>query len=177
MLQRAVRQWTEYHNSHWPKRCTRDNILGVSVQTHAVLNSLQEQGIEDVCIELLKVIYTNSLMTGHLHKESNKIILPPKVFTARINVRTVGHPVLHGSCLPTTYRFDVRRNWDAVSTQTLCYIHINIFLFDIQTPVSLSDPTKWRTWLVGVGRLAPRHSRWVKPELHRPFMCANRITL
>ena len=62
-----------------------------SMQTHAVLNSLQEQGI-DGCIELLKVIYTNSLMTGHLHKESNKIILPPKVFTAGITVSTVGHP-------------------------------------------------------------------------------------
>ena len=34
---------------------------------------LQEQGIEDVYIELLKEIYTNSSMTVHLHNESNKI--------------------------------------------------------------------------------------------------------
>ena len=34
-----------------------------SVQTQAVLTSLQEQGIEDVYIELLKEIYTNSSMT------------------------------------------------------------------------------------------------------------------
>ena len=44
-----------------------------SVQTQTVLTSLQEQGIEDVYIELLNEIYTNSSMTVHLHKESNKI--------------------------------------------------------------------------------------------------------
>ncbi|MEG7523830.1 MAG: hypothetical protein M3H12_12120, partial [Chromatiales bacterium] len=44
-----------------------------SVQTQAVLTSLQEQGIEDVYVELLKDIYTNSSMTVHLHKEGNKI--------------------------------------------------------------------------------------------------------
>ena len=44
-----------------------------SVQTRAVLTSLQEQGIEDVYIELLKEIYANSSTTVHLHKESNKI--------------------------------------------------------------------------------------------------------
>ena len=43
------------------------------MQTQAVLISLQEQGIEDVYIELLKDLYTNSLLTVHLHKESNKI--------------------------------------------------------------------------------------------------------
>ena len=44
-----------------------------SVQTQAVLASLQEQGIEDVYIELLREIYTNRSMTVHLHKDSNKI--------------------------------------------------------------------------------------------------------
>ena len=44
-----------------------------SVKTQAVLKSLREHGIEDVYIELLKEIYTNSSMTIHLHKESNKI--------------------------------------------------------------------------------------------------------
>ena len=63
-----------------------------SVQAQAVLISLQEQGIEDVYIELLKEIYTNSSMTVHLHKESNKInirrgvrqgdTISPKLFTA-----------------------------------------------------------------------------------------------
>ena len=44
-----------------------------SEQAEAVLTSLQEQEIEDVCIELLKEIYTNSLITVQLHKESYKI--------------------------------------------------------------------------------------------------------
>ena len=44
-----------------------------SVQTLAVLTSLQEQGIKDVYIDLLKEIYTISSMTVHLHKESNRI--------------------------------------------------------------------------------------------------------
>ena len=62
-----------------------------SVQTEAVLTSLQEQGIEDVYIELLKEIYTNSSMIVHLHKESNKINIrrvtyttSPKLFTAAL---------------------------------------------------------------------------------------------
>ena len=37
------------------------------------INSLQEQGIEDMYIELFKEIYTNSSLTVHLRKESNKI--------------------------------------------------------------------------------------------------------
>ena len=40
-----------------------------SVQTQAILSSLQEQGIEEVYIELLKEIYTNRSMTVHIHKE------------------------------------------------------------------------------------------------------------
>ena len=65
-----------------------------SVQTQAVLTSLQEQGIEDVYIELLKEIYTNNSMTVHLHKESNKInitrgvrqggTISPKLFTSAL---------------------------------------------------------------------------------------------
>ena len=65
-----------------------------SIQTHAVLTSLQEQGIEDVYIELLNEIYTNSSMIVHIHKESNKTnirrgvrqgnITSPKLFTATL---------------------------------------------------------------------------------------------
>ena len=44
-----------------------------SVQTQAILTSLQEQGIEDVYIEILKYIYTDSSVTLHLHEERNKI--------------------------------------------------------------------------------------------------------
>ncbi|MEG7521769.1 MAG: reverse transcriptase domain-containing protein, partial [Chromatiales bacterium] len=65
-----------------------------SVQTQAVLTSLQEQGIEDVYVELLKHMYTNSSMTVHLHKECNKInirrgvrhgeTISPKLFTATL---------------------------------------------------------------------------------------------
>ena len=59
-----------------------------------LLTSLQEQVIEDVYIEFLKEIHTNSSMTVHLHKESNKInirrgvrqgdIISPKLFTAAL---------------------------------------------------------------------------------------------
>ena len=44
-----------------------------SVQTQAILTSLQEQGIEDVYTEIIKDIYTDSSVTVHLHKESEKI--------------------------------------------------------------------------------------------------------
>ncbi len=44
-----------------------------SVQTQAILISLQGQGIEDVYIEILTDIYTESSVTVHLHKESDKI--------------------------------------------------------------------------------------------------------
>ena len=36
-----------------------------SVETQAILTSLQEQGIEDVYIEILKDIYTDSSVTVH----------------------------------------------------------------------------------------------------------------
>ena len=67
-----------------------------SVQTQAiiVLTSLQEQGIEDAYIEILKDIYTDSSVTLHLHKESEKIrikrgvrqgdTISPKLFTATV---------------------------------------------------------------------------------------------
>ena len=44
-----------------------------SAQTQAILTSLQDQGIEDVYIEILKDIYTDSSVTVHLHNESEKI--------------------------------------------------------------------------------------------------------
>ena len=50
-----------------------------SVKTQAILTSLQEHGIEDVYIEILKDIYTDSSVTScfyvmtHLHKEREKI--------------------------------------------------------------------------------------------------------
>ena len=40
-----------------------------SVQTQAKLTSLQEQGIEDVYIEILKDIYTDSSVTVHEQRE------------------------------------------------------------------------------------------------------------
>ena len=71
-----------------------------SVQTQAILTSLQEQGIEDVYIEILKDIYvyrpvyTDSSVTVHLQKESEKIrikrgvrqgdTISPKLFTATL---------------------------------------------------------------------------------------------
>ena len=60
-----------------------------SVQTQAILTSLQAQGKDDVYIEILKDIYTKS---SALHKESEKIriergvrqedTISPKLFTA-----------------------------------------------------------------------------------------------
>ena len=41
-----------------------------SVRTLSILTALQEQGIEDV---YMKDIYTDSSVTVHLHKESEKI--------------------------------------------------------------------------------------------------------
>ena len=65
-----------------------------SVQTQAILTSLQAQGIEDVYIEILKDIYTDSSVTVHMHKESEKIrikrgvrqgdTISPKLFTATL---------------------------------------------------------------------------------------------
>ena len=65
-----------------------------SVQTQAILTSLQEQGIEDVYIEIMKDINTDSSVTVHLHKESEKIrikrgvrqgdTISPKLFTATL---------------------------------------------------------------------------------------------
>ena len=58
-----------------------------SVQTQAILTSLQEKGIEDVYIEILKDIYMDSSVTVHLHKESEKRqgdTISPKLFTATL---------------------------------------------------------------------------------------------
>lgn len=65
-----------------------------SVQTSSILTSLQDQGIEDAYIELLKDIYTNSTVTVHLQKETEKIkikrgvrqgdTISPKLFTATL---------------------------------------------------------------------------------------------
>lgn len=65
-----------------------------SVQTQSILMSLQQQGIEDIYIELLKEIYTESTVTVHLHKESDKIqikrgvrqgdTISPRLFTATL---------------------------------------------------------------------------------------------
>ena len=65
-----------------------------SVQTQAIFTSLQEQGIEDVYIEILKDLYTDSSITVHLHKESEKIrikrgvrqgdTISPNLFTATL---------------------------------------------------------------------------------------------
>ena len=46
-----------------------------SLQTQAILTALQEQGIKYVYIEILKYIYTDSSVTVHLHKESEKITI------------------------------------------------------------------------------------------------------
>ena len=65
-----------------------------SVQTQAILTSLQEQGIEDVYIEILNDISTDSSVIVHLHKENEKIrikrgvrqgdTISPKLFTATL---------------------------------------------------------------------------------------------
>ncbi len=59
-----------------------------------MLTSLQEQGTQDVYIEIMKDIYTDSSVTVHLHKESEKIrikrgirqgdTISPKLFTATL---------------------------------------------------------------------------------------------
>ena len=44
-----------------------------SIQTQAILTSLQEQGMEDVYIDIMKDIYTDRSVTVHMHKESETI--------------------------------------------------------------------------------------------------------
>ena len=64
-----------------------------SVQTQAILTSLQEQGIEDVYIEIL----TGSSVSVNLHKESGKIRIKRGV--RPIGVRDGGQGA-GGSCPP-----------------------------------------------------------------------------
>ena len=71
-----------------------------SVQTQAILTSLQEQEIEDVYIEILKDIYTDSSVTVHLHKESEKI---------RIKRGVQGDTMLFTATLESIFR---RLNWE-----------------------------------------------------------------
>ena len=65
-----------------------------SVQTQTILSSLQDQGIEDAYIQLMKDIYTDSSVTVYLHKEIEKIniktgvrqwdTISPKLFTSTL---------------------------------------------------------------------------------------------
>ena len=60
-----------------------------SEQTQQVLTSLQEQGIEDVYIELLKDIYTNSSIRRQQHDQQQERrttgdTISPKLFTAAL---------------------------------------------------------------------------------------------
>ena len=70
-------------------------FLGLrEVQTQAIFISLQEHGIEDAYIEILKYLYTDSSVAVHLQKQSEKIRIqrgvrqgdniPPKLFTATL---------------------------------------------------------------------------------------------
>ena len=60
-----------------------------SVQTQAILTSLQEQGIEDVYIEIMKDIYTDSSVTVHQKIRIKRGVrqgdtISPKLFTATL---------------------------------------------------------------------------------------------
>ena len=68
------------------------------MQTQAVLTTFQEQGIE-VYIELLKETYTNSSMTVHLHKESNKINI-----RRGVRQRDITSPNLYTAALESIFR-------------------------------------------------------------------------
>ena len=68
-----------------------------SVQTQAILTSLQEQGIEEVYIAILKYIHTdNSSVTADMHKVSEKTrikrrviqgdTISPKLFMATLHI-------------------------------------------------------------------------------------------
>ena len=61
------------NQQHTTVCCFRGLREGIRFSTNAILTSLQEQGIEDMYIEILKDIYTESSVTVHLHKESEKI--------------------------------------------------------------------------------------------------------
>ena len=82
------------NQQHTTVCCFRGLREGIRFSTNAILTSLQEQGIEDVYIEILKDIYTDSSVTVHLHKESEKIrikrgvgqgdTISPKLFTTTL---------------------------------------------------------------------------------------------
>ena len=69
---------------------------------------------------------------------------------------SVGETVLHGSYLPTTYRLDMSRHWDAVTTYTPCDIvnAANVLVFEGQRRIAVRVPQQWRTW-PGAGCLDP----------------------
>ena len=75
-----------------------------SVQTQAILSSLQDQGIEDAYIQLMKDIYTDSSVTVYLHKESEKINIKRGVRQGD----TIS-PKLFASTLESIFR---RLNWE-----------------------------------------------------------------
>ncbi|KAK2174678.1 hypothetical protein NP493_781g01024 [Ridgeia piscesae] len=79
-----------------------ENAFG-SVQIQAVVTSLQEQGIENVYIELLKEMHTNSTMTVHLHKESN-------TFNIRRGARQGDTKAVYGS----TRKPIRRQTWETI---------------------------------------------------------------
>ena len=74
--------------------CHKSTEGEVPVQTQAEMSSLQDQGIEDAYIQLMKDIYTDSSVTVYLHKESEKInikrgvrqgdTISPKLFTSTL---------------------------------------------------------------------------------------------
>ena len=70
-------------------RLTTNNGMGSVLRK---MKNGEEQGIEDVCIEILKDIYTDSSVPVHMHKDIEKIrikrgvrqgdTISPKLFTA-----------------------------------------------------------------------------------------------
>ena len=117
-----------------------------SVQTQAILTSLQEQGIEDVYIEILKDIYTDSSVTVHLHKESEKIrikrgvrqgdTISPKLFTATLESirQTPGYLQKQPCHLP-----------EKTSVQLLCAASYDIWCRDLDTDQTSTEQTCGRT--------------------------------
>ena len=78
-----------------------------SVHTQAILTSLQEQGIEHVYIEILKDIYTDSSVTVHMHKESEKIRIKRGV-----RERDTISPLLNSLFMATLEIIFRRLNWE-----------------------------------------------------------------
>ena len=90
-INQLIEKCTEYHKPICLAFVDYEKAFD-SVETNAVLNTLQNQGIDQICIDVLARIYENGYAKVDLHKQGNAIpirrgvrqgdTISPKLFTA-----------------------------------------------------------------------------------------------